>query len=188
MPSAGDRREPVCSAARLTARSAALEYDPHEEMTGLDIVELLGVEEFCHYGLGMSKRPIRCRDDPDTTASTRIDGRAWRSLFTIREMKGWTTVAALLYHPRRPCANPAPGVMMNKQPATGVRTKSWLADLTAIAFSFSKHARKRNFPACSLSRERKCCNARCSPSTMRPIHPIEAWIRRSPRSRATIWC
>jgi hypothetical protein len=36
--------------------------------------------------------------------------------------------AALLYHPRRPCANPGPSVMMNKQQATGVRAKSWLTD------------------------------------------------------------
>jgi hypothetical protein len=36
--------------------------------------------------------------------------------------------AALLYHPRRPCANPGPGVMMNKQQATGVRARSWLTD------------------------------------------------------------
>jgi hypothetical protein len=27
---------------------------------------------------------------------------------------------ALLYHPQRPCANPAPGIMMNKQQAMGV--------------------------------------------------------------------
>jgi hypothetical protein len=30
---------------------------------------------------------------------------------------------ALLYHPRRPCANPCPGVMMNKQQATGIRVR-----------------------------------------------------------------
>jgi hypothetical protein len=35
--------------------------------------------------------------------------------------------AALLYHPRRSCANPGRSVMMNKQ-ATSVRAKSWLTD------------------------------------------------------------
>src|SRR6476619_466263 len=35
---------PVCSADNSTARSAAVKNDPHEEMTGLDVVELLGVE------------------------------------------------------------------------------------------------------------------------------------------------
>jgi hypothetical protein len=39
--------------------------------------------------------------------------------------------AALLYHPRRPCANPRPGVMMNKQLAIQheikiVAVRSWL--------------------------------------------------------------
>jgi hypothetical protein len=36
--------------------------------------------------------------------------------------------AALLYHPRRPCANPDPSVMMNKLKAIGVRVKSWLTN------------------------------------------------------------
>jgi hypothetical protein len=36
--------------------------------------------------------------------------------------------SALLYHPQRPCANPAAGVMMNKQQAIGVRAESWLID------------------------------------------------------------
>jgi hypothetical protein len=36
--------------------------------------------------------------------------------------------SALLYHRRRPCANPGKGVMMNKQQAIGVRAKSWLID------------------------------------------------------------
>jgi hypothetical protein len=31
-----------------------------------------------------------------------------------------TVRRALLYHPQRPCANPAPGIMMNKQQAMGV--------------------------------------------------------------------
>jgi hypothetical protein len=41
-------------------------------------------------------------------------------------------LAALLYHPQRPCANPGRGLMMNKQQAIQMkyeaRTGSWLTD------------------------------------------------------------
>jgi hypothetical protein len=36
--------------------------------------------------------------------------------------------AALLYHPRHPCANPGGGGKMNKQTANGIRAKPWLTD------------------------------------------------------------
>jgi hypothetical protein len=35
---------------------------------------------------------------------------------------------ALLYHRRRPCANPGSGIKMNNTKATGVKTKSWQTD------------------------------------------------------------
>jgi hypothetical protein len=44
----------------------------------------------------------------------------------------WTEMdgdfSALLYHRRRPCANPGGSVMMNKQQAIGVRAASWRTD------------------------------------------------------------
>jgi hypothetical protein len=36
--------------------------------------------------------------------------------------------AALLYHPKRPCANPDQSVMMNKRRAIGMRARSWRTD------------------------------------------------------------
>jgi hypothetical protein len=39
-----------------------------------------------------------------------------------------TAICALLYHPRRPCANPGGGGKMNKQTANGIRAKPWLTD------------------------------------------------------------
>jgi hypothetical protein len=46
--------------------------------------------------------------------------------------KIWTggnrDLAALLYHPQRPCANPAGRAMMNKQRAIEVGAASWLTD------------------------------------------------------------
>ena len=36
--------KPVCSAARFDREIGGGEHHPHEEMTGLDVVELLGVE------------------------------------------------------------------------------------------------------------------------------------------------
>ena len=36
--------KPVCSAARSDREIGGVEHHPHEEMPGLDIVELLGVE------------------------------------------------------------------------------------------------------------------------------------------------
>jgi hypothetical protein len=35
-------------------------------------------------------------------------------------------LAALLYHRRRPCANPGQGIMMNKQQAIPIRAAPWL--------------------------------------------------------------
>jgi hypothetical protein len=37
-------------------------------------------------------------------------------------------LAALLYHPRRPCANPGARFKMNKQRAIRDRAISWLTD------------------------------------------------------------
>jgi hypothetical protein len=37
-----------------------------------------------------------------------------------------TAIGALLYHPPRPCANPAAGIKMNKPTAIAVNTKSRL--------------------------------------------------------------
>jgi hypothetical protein len=63
--------------------------------------------------------------------SKRIDDRAWRGFGYISGDEGEQGLTALLYHPRRPCANPGAGIMMNKQRATGVgigitTATSWL--------------------------------------------------------------
>jgi hypothetical protein len=47
-------------------------------------------------------------------------------LFAILPVEG--RLAALLYHPGCPCANPAQGIKMNKQQASRVRATSWQTD------------------------------------------------------------
>jgi hypothetical protein len=41
----GDRREPGLQRCQIDREIGRIEHHPHEEMTGLDVVELLGVED-----------------------------------------------------------------------------------------------------------------------------------------------
>jgi hypothetical protein len=98
-----------------------IEHHPHEEMTGLDVIELLGVEDVLPV---MGKERRYRRNDAGTIRAGQGQnelmighGRTW-SLHGTRTERDRR---ALLYHRQSPCANPGRSAMMNKQQATGVR-------------------------------------------------------------------
>ena len=59
----GDRREPGLQRRQIDREIGGVEHHPHEEMTGLDVVELLGVENVLPV---MGKKRRDRRDDAGT--------------------------------------------------------------------------------------------------------------------------
>ena len=106
--------KPVCSDGEIDRQIGGIEHHPHEEMTGLDIVELLGVENVLPV-MGKERRH-RGHDAGTIRAGQRQDelmiGHGADLVACLRGLE--CGFAALLYHPRWPCANPAGGIMMNK--------------------------------------------------------------------------
>ena len=126
----GDRGKAGLQRRQIDREIGGGEHHPHEEMAGLDVVELLGVEDV----LAVMGQEGRHRGD-DAGAIRTGQGQDelmighGADLTTIgRERNG--EFAALLYHrATRLAPIPATGVMMNKQQAIGVRRRtSWLTD------------------------------------------------------------
>jgi len=115
--SLGDRRESGLQRRQINRKIGGLEYHAHEEIDGLDVVELLGVKNVL---------PIMGKEcgDGRNDAGTIRTGQCHHVLMMghgvglIGDLKGNRNgELPLLYHPRCPCANPGHGAMMNKQQA-----------------------------------------------------------------------
>jgi uroporphyrinogen-III synthase len=101
--------------------------------------------------------------------------RAW---FNLQD-EGGTAISALLYHPRRPCANPGPGVMMNKQKAIGVKSKIMADKLNGYRILILESREEAQFSR--LLAEQGADVVQCPMFTIDDApdpKPIEAWIRR----------
>ena len=92
------------------------EHHPHEEMPGLDVVELLGVENVLPV---MGEKRRHRRNDAGTIRAGQGQDELMighgADLTAIQAEGESGGFAALLYHRQRPCANPETGVRMNKR-------------------------------------------------------------------------
>jgi hypothetical protein len=77
----GDRLELIAQALDLSMRRGGVEYDPHEEVTGLDIIELLGVE---NVEPAVEQRGCDFGDDPGP-----VDARQGENVAGVGHGKGF---------------------------------------------------------------------------------------------------
>ena len=124
----GDRGKTGLQRLQFDREISSGEYHPHEEFPGLDVVELLGVQDVL--SIMGEKGRHRGHDSGAIRAGQGQDelvighGEA-----DYNSGKGWSGgFAALLYHCRRACANPETGVRMNKARSKSVGARSWLTD------------------------------------------------------------
>ena len=114
----GDGAEAGLQRRQVDREIGGGEHHPHEEMAGLDVIELLGVEDVLAV---MSEERRYRRNDAGTIRAGQGQNELMighGALDDFRETRMELRFAALLYHPQRPCANPGRSVMMNKHQAT----------------------------------------------------------------------
>ena len=125
----GDRGKAGLQRRQIDREIGGGEHHPHEEFTGLDVVELLGVENVLPV---MGKKGRHRRNDAGAIRTGQgqdelmIGHGADAGYNSGRRVK--TSICALLYHRAYACANPETGVMMNKAQSKGAGARSWQTD------------------------------------------------------------
>ena len=124
----GDRGEAGLQRLQFDREIGGGEHHPHEEFPGLDVVELLGVQDVLPVmgekgrHRGNDAGAIRAGQGQDEL----VIGHGEADYNSGKRVK--RRFAALLYHRACACANPETGVRMNKARSKSVGARSWLTD------------------------------------------------------------
>jgi hypothetical protein len=124
----GDRGEACLQGLQFDREIGGGEHHPHEEFPGLDVIELLGVQNVLPV---MGEKGRHRRDDAGAIRAGQgqdelMIGHGGLDYNSGKGVK--RRLAALLYHRARACANPETGGRMNEARSICVGARSWLTD------------------------------------------------------------
>ena len=155
------------------------EHHPHEEMAGLDVVELLGVENVLPV-MGQERRNRRNDAGTIRTGQGQHELMIGHGGLGLRFETDGTAICGPALSPADALAPiPADGVMMNKQQAIGVRAKIMADRLNGYRILILETREEAQFSR--LLAEQGADVLQCPMFTIHDAPdpaPIEAWIRR----------